>query len=75
MDVPLIHHINPLSLPVLPHMDWDLSNVVLHPNMDGVAGIIGWERAAFFPESGGSVHRMCHQWRGWETLFDGIQFY
>lgn len=55
-------------------MDWDLSNIVLHPNLDAVAGVIDWERAAFFPEGGGSIHRMCHQWRGWETLFDGIQF-
>lgn len=73
-NVPLIHQINPFSLPVLSHMDWDLSNIVLHPNLDAVAGVIDWERAAFFPESGRSIHRMCHQWRGWEGLFDGIQF-
>lgn len=73
-DTSLIHQINPSSLPVLSHMDWDLSNIVLHPNMDAVAGVIDWERAAFFPEGGRSIHRMCHQWRGWETLFDGIQF-
>lgn len=30
-DLPLIHQINPLSPPVLSHMDWDLSNIVLHP--------------------------------------------
>lgn len=74
VDAPLIHQISPFSSPVLSHMDWDLSNIVLHPDLDGVAGVIYWERAAFFPEGGGSVHRMCHQWRGWETLFDGIQF-
>lgn len=73
-DVPLIHQINPFSLPVLSHMDWDLSNIVLHPNLDAVAGVIDWERAAFFPEGGRSIHRMCHQWSGWESLFDGIQF-
>lgn len=73
-DTSLIHQINPSSLPVLSHMDWDLSNIVLHPNMDAVAGVIDWERAAFFPEGGRSIHRMCHQWRGWETLFDGVQF-
>jgi len=73
-DVALIYETNPLSLPVLSHMDWDLSNIVLHPNLDAVAGVIDWERAAFFPEGGKSTHRMCHQWRGWETLFDGIQF-
>ena len=73
-DVPLNHETNPLSLPVLSHMDWDLSNIVLHPNLDAVAGVIDWERAAFFPEGGKSIHRMYHQWRGRETLFDGIQF-
>lgn len=73
-DVPFIHQINPSSLPVLSHMDWDLSNIVLHPNMDAVAGVIDWERAAFFPEGGRSIHHMCHQWRGWELLFDDIQF-
>lgn len=73
-DVPFIQQINPSSLQVLSHMDWDLSSIVLHPNMDAVAGVIDWERAAFFPEGGRSIHRMCHQWRGWETLFDGIQF-
>lgn len=73
-DVPFIHQINPLSKPVLSHMDWDLSNIVLHPNMDAVAAVIDWERAAFFPEGGRSVHRVCHQWAGWETLFDGVQF-
>lgn len=74
VDAPFIRQISPSSSPVLSHMDWELSNIVLQPNLDGVAGVIDWERAAFFPESGGSVHRMCHQWRGWETLFDGIQF-
>ncbi|EEH10684.1 predicted protein [Histoplasma capsulatum G186AR] len=72
--VPFIHQINPLSKPVLSHLDWDLSNIVLHPNLDAVAGVIDWERAAFFPEGGRSIHRMCHQWEGWETLFDGIEF-
>lgn len=47
MDVPLIHQISPSSLPVMSHMDWDLSNIVLHPNLDGVAGVIDWERAGF----------------------------
>jgi hypothetical protein len=73
-DTPLIHQINHSSLPVLSHMDWDLSNIVLHPNMDAVAGVIDWERAAFFPEGGRSIHNMCHQWHGWETLFDDLQF-
>lgn len=73
-DVPFIHQINPFSNPVLSHMDWDLSNIVLHPNLDSVAGVIDWERAAFFPEGGKSIHQMCHQWEGWETLFDGIEF-
>ncbi|KAJ5805146.1 hypothetical protein N7474_011033 [Penicillium riverlandense] len=73
-DAHLIHQINPLSKAVLSHMDWDLSNIVLHPNMDAVPGVIDWERAAFFPEGGRSIHRMCHQWQGWETLFDGIEF-
>lgn len=70
----LIHQINPQSKPVLSHMDWDLSNIVLHPNLDAVVGVIDWERAAFFPEGGRSVHRMCHQWDGWEALFDGMGF-
>lgn len=69
----LIHQVSLSSLPVLSHIDWDLSNAVLHPNLDGVAGVIDWERAALSPEGGGSIHRMCHQWRGWEALFDGIQ--
>lgn len=47
--MPLIHQIDSFSLPVLSHMDWDLSNVVLHLNLDGVAGVIDWERTAFFP--------------------------
>lgn len=55
-------------------MDRNLSNIVLRPNMDVVAGVIDWEMAAFFPEGGKSIHRMCHQWAGWETLFDGIEF-
>lgn len=29
-------------------MDWNLSNIVLHLNLDAVAGVIDWERAAFF---------------------------
>ncbi|RDW87050.1 uncharacterized protein DSM5745_03692 [Aspergillus mulundensis] len=73
-DVPFVHEINATCLPVFSHMDWDLSNIVLHPNLDAVAGVIDWERAAFFPEGGRAIHRMCHQWRGWEALFDGIEF-
>lgn len=55
-------------------MDWDLSNIILHPNLDAVAGVIDWERVAFFPEGGKSIHLMCHQWEGWKSLFDGIEF-
>lgn len=72
-DLPYIHQINKNSKPVFSHMDWDLSNIVLHPNLDAVAGVIDWERAAFFPEGGRSIHRMCHQWGGWEMLFDGLE--
>lgn len=72
--VPFVQQIHTLSKPVLSHMDWDLSNIVLYPNLDAVAGVIDWERAAFFPECGKSIQRMCHQWDGWETLFDGIEF-
>lgn len=60
--------------PVFSHLDWDLSNIILYPNLDSVAGVIDWERACFFPEGGRSVHKMCHQWDGWETLFDGLEF-
>lgn len=73
-DVHFIHQINCLSTPVFSHLDWDLSNIVLHPNFDAVAGVIDWERASLFPEGGKSIHRMCHQWEGWETLFDGLEF-
>ncbi|QRD94359.1 hypothetical protein F9C07_11926 [Aspergillus flavus] len=38
-------------------MDRNLSNIVLHPNMDVVAGVIDWEMTAFFPEGGKSIHR------------------
>ncbi|CAG9954271.1 unnamed protein product [Clonostachys rosea f. rosea IK726] len=61
------------SKPVFSHMDLDLSNLILHPNLDSVAGVIDWERACFFPEGGRSIHHMCHQWSGWETLFDGLK--
>ncbi|KAI9886826.1 MAG: hypothetical protein M1823_001399, partial [Watsoniomyces obsoletus] len=47
-----IHQIPPESIPVFSHLDWDLSNIVLYPNMDAVVGVIDWERACFFPESG-----------------------
>jgi len=60
------------SKPVFSHLDWDLSNLILHPNLDGVAGVIDWERACFFPEAGRSIHNMYHQWDGWEKLFDGL---
>ncbi|KAI0897406.1 hypothetical protein F4806DRAFT_399650 [Annulohypoxylon nitens] len=60
--------------PVFSHLDWDLSNLIIHPNLDGVAGVIDWERACFFPEGGRSIHKMCHQWDGWEKLFDGLNF-
>ncbi|XDG07723.1 hypothetical protein ABKA04_007338 [Annulohypoxylon sp. FPYF3050] len=60
--------------PVFSHLDWDLSNLILYPNLDGVAGVIDWERACFFPEGGRSIHKMCHQWDGWEKLFDGLDF-
>ncbi|XXG98939.1 hypothetical protein Hte_005272 [Hypoxylon texense] len=60
--------------PVFSHQDWDLSNLILYPNLDAVAGVIDWERACFFPEGGRSMHKMCHQWDGWEKLFDGPDF-
>ncbi|KAL4907769.1 hypothetical protein BDW74DRAFT_175551 [Aspergillus multicolor] len=63
-DVPFMHEISPASPPVLSHMDWDLSNIVLHPNLDSIAGVIDWERAAFFPEGGRAIHWVCHQWKG-----------
>jgi hypothetical protein len=58
-----IHQINPHSKPIFSHMDWDLLNIVLYPNLDAVAGVIDWERAAYryFPEGGKSIHRVCHQ--------------
>lgn len=73
-NTPLIHLITPHSKPVLSHLDWDLSNIILHPNLDAVASVIDRERAAFFPDVALSVHRMRHRWRGWETLFDEIEF-
>ena len=73
-DVPYFHQISPKSAAVFSHMDWDLSNLILYPNLDAVAGVIDWERACFFPEGGRSIHQMCHQWEGWESLFDGIEF-
>jgi hypothetical protein len=73
-NVPFIHRINSRSKPVFSHLDWDLSNVVLHPNLDAVAGVVDWELASFFPEGGKSIHRMCYQGEGWGTLFDGMQF-
>jgi hypothetical protein len=73
-DVPLIHEITHDSEPVFSHMDWDLSNIILYPNLDAVMGVIDWERACFFPEGGRAIHKMCHQWEGWETLFDGLEF-
>lgn len=33
-------------------MDLDLSNTILHRYLDAVAGLIDWERAAFFRNSG-----------------------
>jgi hypothetical protein len=73
-DLPSIHEILPSSRPVFSHMDWDLSNLILYPNLDAVMGVIDWERACFFPEGGRSIHKMCYQWKGWETLFDGLEF-
>lgn len=39
--------------PVFFHLDWDLElfNLILYPNLDGVAGVIDWKRACFFPGS------------------------
>lgn len=73
-EFPLIDEIAADSVPVFSHMDWDLSNIVLYPNMDAVVGVIDWERACYFPEGGRSIHRMCIHQRGWETLFDGLVF-
>jgi hypothetical protein len=59
--------------PVFSHMDWDLSNIILYPNLDAVKGVIDWERACYFPEGGKSIHGMCIHQFGWETLFDGLE--
>ncbi len=69
-----IDEISPESIPVFSHMDWDLSNIVLSPNMDAVVEVMDWERACFFPEEGRSIHQSCIHQPGWETLFDGLEF-
>ncbi|KAI5780523.1 hypothetical protein EDC01DRAFT_730723 [Geopyxis carbonaria] len=71
---PGIDEINPLSIPVFSHLDWDLSNIILAPNMDTVVGVVDWERACWFPEAGKSMHAVANHWEGWETLFDGLEF-
>jgi hypothetical protein len=53
--VPFFHQINPLCKPVLSHMDRDLSNIVLHANLDAIGDVIDWERAAFFPDGERSI--------------------
>ena len=59
--------------PVFDHMDWSKSNVIVHPNLDYVAGIIDWEYAGFIPDpadyfsSQKTLTADC-----WFNLFDGI---
>lgn len=55
--ITLIYATSPSSKLVLSHMDGDLSNVVLYPNLDAVAGVIDW--AAFCPQGRRNIHRMC----------------
>ena len=35
---------------IFDHMDWHLSNILLYPNLDAVAGVIDWEKVGFIPD-------------------------
>jgi Phosphotransferase enzyme family len=61
---------------VFDHLDWDRSNIIVHPNGDRVAGIIDWEYAAFIPDPEDYFLRGVSEERrkqeGWWDLFEGI---
>ncbi|CCX32068.1 Similar to predicted protein [Ajellomyces capsulatus NAm1]; acc. no. XP_001540415 [Pyronema omphalodes CBS 100304] len=65
--------IHPYSRPVFSHMDWDMSNIILAPNLDYIIGVVDFERAAWFPEGGKALHNAVFQWDGWKELFDGSE--
>ena len=63
--------------PVFDHMDWYQSNIILHPNLDGIAGIIDWEYAGYIPDPG-ELHRgdvPTEDWGRpeWADIFDGLE--
>jgi len=67
----------PDSPSVFDHMDWHPSNIILHPNLDAVAGIIDWEMAGFIPDPKDMYmgDDPIEEWSRPELadLFDGIQ--
>jgi Phosphotransferase enzyme family len=64
------------ATPVFDLMDWSKSNIIIHPNMDYVAGIIDWEYAGFIPDPadyflhGRSQERLAADC--WFGLFNGV---
>ena len=56
-------------------MDWFQSNIILHPNLDGIAGIIDWEYAGFIPDPRG-MHVgdiPVEEYGKWDGIFDGLE--
>jgi len=63
--------------PVFDHMDWYQSNIIIHPNLDGIAGIIDWEYAGYIPDPD-ELHRgdvAIEDWGRpeWANIFDGLE--
>jgi hypothetical protein len=60
---------------VFDHMDLFQSNIILHPNLDGIAGIIDWEYAGFIPDPRdmhvGDVP--VEKYGKWDDIFDGLE--
>lgn len=60
---------------VFDHMDWCQSNIIIHPNLDGVAGIIDWEYAGFIPDPRDMHVRddPVEEWGRFGDLFEGLE--
>ncbi|KAI9840411.1 MAG: hypothetical protein M1837_001624 [Sclerophora amabilis] len=72
--MPQLHKIKTRSHAVFSHMDLSLANVIIHPDLHKAIGLVNWEQACFFPEGGRSVHKSYRHGKGWESLFDSLDF-
>ncbi|KAI9759009.1 MAG: hypothetical protein M4579_002672 [Chaenotheca gracillima] len=69
-----VHKINTRNRATFAHMSLNIFNIVVAPTQDRAVSIINWDRSAFFPEGGRAVHESYIHPKGWETLFDKMEF-